>query len=61
MLLPSVVPPLFLFAINYRGKAGQVECKIRSRRDIEDIKKDLPTDKSYLVAGAGFEPTTSGL
>ena len=61
MLLPSVVPPLFILAIEYRGKPGQVECKIRSRRDIEDIKKDLSIDKSYLVAGAGFEPTTSGL
>lgn len=49
MLLPSAVPPLFIFAIEYRGKPGQVECKIRSSRDIEDIKKDLPTDKSYLV------------
>ena len=53
MLLPSVVPPLFLFAINYRGKAGQVECKMRSRRDIEDTKKGL-VNRQVLLGSGGW-------
>ena len=37
----------------YRGAAGKVECKMRSRRDIEDTKKGL-VNRQVLLGSGGW-------